>query len=95
MMNSLSKHSKAWIFNSPVDPVALGIKDYFDIIKKPMDFSQIKENLKSHHYMSMREFVQDVELVFKNCYTYNGESSQVSLMCKEVQDEFLRLCEIL
>ena len=46
MMNSLGKHSKAWIFNSPVDPVALGIKDYFDIIKKPMDFSKIKENLK-------------------------------------------------
>ncbi len=48
MMTMLAKHSKAWIFNTPVDPVALGIKDYFDIIKTPMDFSLIKEKLKLH-----------------------------------------------
>lgn len=95
IMNTLTKHSKAWIFNEPVDPVALGIKDYFDIIKKPMDFSKIKEKLKQHEYVTMRQFIEDVELVFVNCYTYNGESSQVAMMCKEVQDEFIRLCEML
>jgi len=29
-------------FRSPVDPNALGIPDYFDIIKQPMDFGTVK-----------------------------------------------------
>lgn len=31
-----------WPFCMPVDPVALGIPDYFDIIARPMDFSTIQ-----------------------------------------------------
>ena len=33
MMNTLWKHSQAWIFHDPVDPKRLNIPDYFDIIK--------------------------------------------------------------
>jgi len=60
-----------------------------------MDFGTIKENLKKHVYRSMRQFIEDVELVFRNCYMYNGETAQVSLMCKEVQDEYIKQCETL
>jgi hypothetical protein len=60
-----------------------------------MDFGTIKENLKKHYYRSMRQFIEDVELVFRNCYMYNGETSQVSIMCKEVQDEYIKQCETL
>jgi hypothetical protein len=95
MMNALSKNTKAWIFNEPVDPKKLQINDYNDIIKKPMDFGTIKENLKKHYYRSMRQFIEDVELVFRNCYMYNGETAQVSIMCKEVQDEYIKQCELL
>ena len=40
-----------------------------------MDLGTIKDNLKKHFYKSMRHFLEDVELVFNNCYLYNGESS--------------------
>jgi hypothetical protein len=30
------------IFNAPVNPEKLGIPDYLDIVKKPMDFGTIK-----------------------------------------------------
>ena len=30
------------LHKKPVDPVALNIPDYFDVIKNPMDFSTIK-----------------------------------------------------
>jgi len=79
------KNPKAWIFLDPVDPQKLGILDYHDIIKKPMDFGTIKENLKRHFYMNMQQFLKDIELVFENCILYNGESSQVTIMCKDVQ----------
>ena len=42
LMNSLWKVKDAEIFHKPVDPMELGIPDYFDIIKNPMDFTTIK-----------------------------------------------------
>ena len=32
----------AWPFLQPVDPTALNLHDYYDIIKKPMDLGSIK-----------------------------------------------------
>lgn len=88
MMTNLMRHQKAWIFNEPVKPEKLGIHDYFDIITNPMDFGTIEKKLKSHEYLNMQHFLQDVELVFENCFHYNGEASQVSGMCREVQEEY-------
>lgn len=84
MILALMRIKEAWIFLDPVDPEKFGVSDYLDIIKKPMDFGTIKENLKKHFYRSMRQFLEDVELVFNNCYLYNGEASHVSQMCKKV-----------
>jgi hypothetical protein len=42
IISSLWKNNHAWIFHEPVDPVKLGIPDYFDIIKNPMDLGTIK-----------------------------------------------------
>lgn len=75
MMNVLTKLPKAWIFLEKVDPQRLNIHDYYDIIKNPMDFGTIKEKLKSHSYLSMKQFLEDIELVFDNCILYNGEAS--------------------
>lgn len=36
-----------WVFNSPVDPDALGLPDYFEIIKHPMDLGTIRKGLES------------------------------------------------
>jgi hypothetical protein len=55
-----------------------------------MDFGTIKEKLKQHQYDNMQHFLEDVELVFKNCILYNGEASQVSQMCKEVEAEYMK-----
>lgn len=75
MINALTKHASAWIFLEPVDPERLGIPDYFDIIKHPMDFGTIKNRLQSNYYKRIDEFLNDVNLVFDNCIQYNGENS--------------------
>ena len=41
-MQYLQKIRGSYIFQEPVDPVKLGIEDYFTIIKNPMDFGTIK-----------------------------------------------------
>ena len=48
LIYSLCKHSEAAIFHEPVDPVKLGIIDYFMIVKIPMDFGTIKTKLSSN-----------------------------------------------
>ena len=45
LINSLWKVPNAKIFHQPVDPEALGIHDYFDMIKNPMDLGTIKLRL--------------------------------------------------
>ena len=42
VLNNVWKLKGAFYFHAPVDPVRLKIDDYFDIVKKPMDFGTIK-----------------------------------------------------
>ena len=64
-------------FREPVDPVELGIPDYFDIIKTPMDFGTIQTRLRKEFYGSQEEFPPDMRLVFNNAKTYNPEGHDV------------------
>jgi hypothetical protein len=93
MLSTLMKHQKAWIFNEPVQPEKQGLPDYFDVIQNPMDFGTIEKKLKHHEYLSMQHFLQDVELVFENCFHYNGEQSAVGMMGREVQEEYNKQCQ--
>ncbi|KAI1321818.1 hypothetical protein EDD11_000094 [Mortierella claussenii] len=58
-------------FAVPVDPIALGIPTYFDIIKNPMDFGTIEKKLVGGQYSSGAEVIRDVNLVFTNCALFN------------------------
>ena len=49
------------------------VQDYYRIIKRPMDMSTIKKKLDSQQYSCAKECVDDFNLMFNNCYTYNGE----------------------
>lgn len=90
-MNTLWKFKESEIFHRPVDPIELGIPDYFEIIQRPMDFGTIKKKLNSYLYTNCKEFLEDMELVFSNCIIYNGEKSVVGNMCINVRNEFKRL----
>lgn len=43
------------------------------VISNPMDFGTMMKKVKSKHYKSKREFKDDLELIWSNCYTYNAE----------------------
>lgn len=86
ILHKLKKHSKAVPFLEPVDHVALKIPDYPEKIKKPMDLRTITE--KMNEYKTEEEFVNDVRLIFSNCYTYNGDDSPVSKMAHELETYF-------
>ena len=64
ILASLEKDPNCYFFLDPVDPDALGIPIYFDIIKNPMDFSTIKKKLSECEYDSFKDFAADLFLVF-------------------------------
>ncbi|KAM3875790.1 bromodomain testis-specific protein [Diretmus argenteus] len=83
------RHSAyAWPFYSPVDPEVLGLHDYNEIIKQPMDLSTIRKKLDQREYTNAREFAADVRLMFSNCYKYNPPLHEVVLMARRLQDVF-------
>lgn len=71
-------------FRYPVDPQVLGIPDYFEIIKKPMDLGTIRNNLMNGKYNDPWEYVDDVWLMFDNAWLYNRKSSKVYKYCTKV-----------
>jgi E1A/CREB-binding protein len=87
-MKVLQSHQHGWVFNSPVDPVELGLPDYFEVIKKPMDLGTIRRKLENGCYHSLDTFEHHVHLTFDNAMMYNPEGSVVYNMAKEMKIKF-------
>lgn len=64
-------------FREPVDPKALRLFDYYDIVKKPMDLSTIEKKLDTGQYRDPWQYVDDIWLMFDNALLYNGKNSRV------------------
>ncbi|ETN37973.1 uncharacterized protein HMPREF1541_07596 [Cyphellophora europaea CBS 101466] len=75
-------------FTHPVDPVALNIPTYFQIIKKPMDLSTIQTKLDNNVYEKAKDFEEDVRLIFKNCYKFNPDGDWVHNSGKQLESLF-------
>lgn len=88
ILKKLMTHPAGWVFNQPVDPVALNIPDYFSIISKPMDLGTIKSKLEKNMYLATEEFAADVRLTFANAMLYNPPSNNVHQMAKKLNDLF-------
>ncbi|KAJ8945813.1 hypothetical protein NQ314_009035 [Rhamnusium bicolor] len=83
------KHSSyAWPFYQPVDAELLGLHDYHDIIKRPMDFGTVKQKMDNREYRTPQDFAADVRLIFTNCYKYNPSDHDVVAMARKLQDVF-------
>ena len=75
-------------FTHPVDPVALNIPTYFQIIKKPMDLGTVQTKLDNNVYEKAKDFEEDVRQVFKNCYKFNPEGDHVNQMGHALEEFF-------
>ena len=50
VLNHVKRNKFHWIFAQPVDAVKLGIPDYYEIVKNPMDLGKVKEKLDGKKY---------------------------------------------
>ncbi|KAL8461137.1 hypothetical protein ACS0TY_032564 [Phlomoides rotata] len=88
LLEKLMKHKHGWVFNKPVDAAGLGLHDYFEIIKNPMDLGTVKDRLNQNWYKSPLEFAEDVRLVFQNAMTYNPKGQDVYVMAEQMSKIF-------
>nr|XP_015858607.1 bromodomain adjacent to zinc finger domain protein 2B isoform X5 [Peromyscus maniculatus bairdii] len=75
ILTEMETHEDAWPFLLPVNLKL--VPGYKKVIKKPMDFSTIREKLNNGQYTSFETFALDVRLVFDNCETFNEDDSDI------------------
>lgn len=61
------------IFAEPVDPIALGIPTYPQIITNPMDLGTIQAKMDAEEISTVDEFAQLMRLVFENALKFNAD----------------------
>ncbi|XP_057831150.1 transcription factor GTE8 [Cryptomeria japonica] len=88
LLKHLMSHKYAYVFNEPVDPVKLGVPDYFTVIESPMDLGTIRAKLRASRYSSAEEFAADVRLTFSNALKYNHPGDVVHEMAKTLSKRF-------
>uniref|UniRef100_A0A8C8IAT6 ATPase family AAA domain-containing protein 2 n=1 Tax=Oncorhynchus tshawytscha TaxID=74940 RepID=A0A8C8IAT6_ONCTS len=103
----LSQDKRFKAFTKPVDVEE--VPDYIKVIRYPMDLSTVLSKVDLHKYVTVREFVNDVDLIWKNALEYNPDSDpsdrQIrhracalkdtthAIIRDELDEDFNRICE--
>eukprot|EP00066_Takifugu_rubripes_P014421 XP_011603687.1 PREDICTED: ATPase family AAA domain-containing protein 2 isoform X2 [Takifugu rubripes] len=105
--NRLSQDKRFKAFTKPVDLAE--VPDYAGVIKKPMDLSTVLCKIDLHQYNTVKEFLEDVDLIWQNALKYNPDQDpsdrQIrhracalkdtahAIIRAELDEDFEKLCE--
>lgn len=94
----LKTMSESYPFLKPVNKKQ--VKDYYTVIRKPMDLETITKKVATQKYHTRDEFLADIELIANNCEQYNGTESTFTKQArtlveysKTALNEFREHCE--
>ena len=88
IISSIKKLKEAYEFLEPVDYVKYNIPDYLDVIKYPKDLSLIQFGLENNNYKKIQDFLNDIQLIWDNCYTYNPPMNYISKCARICEKKF-------
>ncbi len=74
LLNNMMKHRDGWPFDRPI--TKSDAPDYFSIIERPMDLGTIRSSVLNMKYSCNQEVIDDIRLVFKNCWRYNKSDAE-------------------
>lgn len=77
-------------FKDPVDPIALNIPTYTQIVTKPMDLSTMESKLKENKYTYVREFMEDLDQMIENSELFNNKQHPVTQAGYNLRAYFLK-----
>jgi len=73
---SMMSRQESLAFREPVDWKTLGLFDYLEVVKKPMDLGTVKMKMEKHKYETLDDIAADIRLVWHNCMLYNRDGSE-------------------
>ncbi|XP_058465400.1 transcription initiation factor TFIID subunit 1 isoform X2 [Malaya genurostris] len=73
---------ESWPFLKPVNKRL--VKDYYTIIRKPMDLEKVSKKVAAHKYHSRADLLQDIQLIADNCETYNGSEANFTKQARHM-----------
>ena len=66
--------------------------EYYEVIKKPMDLTSMKENFNK--YETVEEVLVDLRQIWENCRLFNAEGSDISATADMMDIELEGLVEV-
>ncbi|XP_026780120.3 ATPase family AAA domain-containing protein 2 isoform X1 [Pangasianodon hypophthalmus] len=70
--NRLAQDKRFKAFTKPVDTEE--VPDYTTVIKQPMDLSTVLSKIDLHKYVTVKDYLYDVDLIWKNALEYNPDT---------------------
>ena len=93
IFDTIERDNQAYEFLAPVDYVALNILNYPKIITHPMDLGTVKKNLLNGEYKIFQDFMSDLNLIWKNCRTFNLPGSEIVKMANHCDKKMKSLID--
>ncbi|XP_008277854.1 ATPase family AAA domain-containing protein 2B, partial [Stegastes partitus] len=95
------------IFSKPVDIEE--VSDYLEVIRQPMDLSTVMTKIDTYKYLTVKDFLVDIDLICSNALEYNPDKdpgdkvirhracslkdTAHAIFAAELDPEFDRMCE--
>ena len=73
----ICRYKSAMPFLNPVDCVRLKIPHYYQVVRKPMDLTTVKNRINFLWYRDAAGCISDLRLMFSNCYNFNSPTDYV------------------
>lgn len=73
-----------------IPPIPKTVRSYFKVIKRPMWLNKIESNLYLGKYKNVKQFKEDVNLVWRNAKKFNPIFNQVHVWATEYEGIFVR-----
>jgi hypothetical protein len=94
VIKTLFTKRESELFSEPVPWESLGLYDYLDIVKVPMDLGTVLKNLENKKYFKIEDCVADIRLIWNNSLLYNLPGSKVYIIAKFMSTTFEQLITI-
>ena len=90
---AVHKKKESEVFRSPVDVTQPGLEDYLKVVTKPMDLSTVKQKLEDSQYKSVKECLDDIQLIWDNCKAFNQTESNIYGFADKLEQETLKMTQ--
>jgi hypothetical protein len=88
VLDSLQSYRISTVFARPVDPDRDHCPTYRQIIREPMDLGTVRKKLLAGQYHTIRQWKDDVDLIWANAIKYHGTGKPIASSAKQLQHFF-------